>query len=363
MPTDEHPNARRENPMMTHTSHLRREILEQPEVLRRLLAAERETIEGVAAAIRAHAPPYVVIAARGTSDNAARYAKYLLGVENRLTVALATPTLFTVYERPPRLVDALVIGISQSGASPDIVAVIEEGRRQGALTLAITNAPESPLAQAAEHTIDLHAGEERSVAATKTYTASLMAIAALSAAIAEDDARWDALAAMPLVAQRTLGQIDEVSAKVERYRYMRECAVIGRGYNYATAHEIALKLTELTYVLSDPYSAADFQHGPIALVEPGFPVFVLAPEGAVAQEMLDLLAQLHERGAELIVLSPMDAALAQAQTPLPLPSGTPEWLSPLVMVMPGQMFALASTLVRRLDPDRPRGLHKVTLTR
>ena len=349
--------------MTSAASHLRREILEQPEVLRRLLAAEREPIHRIAAAIREHAPRYVVIAARGTSDNAARYAKYLLGVENGLTVALATPMLFTVYERPPRLADALVIGISQSGASPDIVAVLEEGRRQGALTLAITNAPGSPLAQAAAHAIDLHAGEEQSVAATKTYTASLAAIAALSVALAEDAARWDALAAMPLVAQRTLSQIDEISRKVERYRYMEECAVIGRGYNYATAHEIALKLTELTYVLSDPYSSADFQHGPIALVEPGFPVFVLVPEGVVAAEMLALLDQLRERGAELIVLSPIEAALAQAQTPLSLPEGTPEWLSPLVTVMPGQMFALGSTLVRRLDPDHPRGLRKVTLTR
>jgi glucosamine--fructose-6-phosphate aminotransferase (isomerizing) len=344
-------------------SHLRREILEQPLVMQRLLERERENIAATAAAIRARAPRYVVIAARGTSDNAARYAKYLLGAENRLTVALATPTLYTIYQRPPQLADALVIGISQSGASPDIVAVLEEGQRQGALTVAITNEPDAPLAETAGHVVDLHAGEERSVAATKTYTASLAAIAALSAALAEDEARWEALVALPSIAQAVLAQIDELGEQVDRYRYMRECAVIGRGYNYASAHEIALKLTELTYVLSDPYSAADFQHGPIAMVEPGFPVMVLAPEGAVATEMVALLAQLRERGAELIVLSPLEEALALARTALPLPSGVPEWLSPLVMVMPGQMFALAATISRGLDPDHPRGLRKVTLTR
>ncbi|MBN1641760.1 MAG: SIS domain-containing protein [Anaerolineae bacterium] len=349
--------------MTTHTSHLQREILEQPEVLRRLLAAERDTIARIAAAIRAHAPPYAVIAARGTSDNAARYAQYLLGAENGLTVSLATPSLYTLYRRPPRMSGALVIGISQSGASPDIVAVVDEGRRQGALTVAITNDAGSPLAQAAAHTIELHAGEERSVAATKTYTASLGAVAALSALLAQDDARWQALEGMPAIAEEVLAQIDEVSGAAARYRDMHACAVIGRGYNYATAFEIALKLTELTYTLSMPFSAADFQHGPIALVEPGFPVLAIVPEGAVAGEMRDMLAQLQERGAALIVLSPLVAALDLAQTALPLPPGVPEWLSPLVAVMPGQLFALGSTLARGLDPDRPRGLRKVTLTR
>ena len=344
-------------------SNLRREIWEQPEAMRRLLAEEREPIERAAALIRERGPQYVVIAARGTSDNAARYAKYLLGAANGLPVALATPSLFTVYRQPPRLAGSLVIGISQSGASPDIVSVVEEGRRQGALTLAITNTPDSALAEAAKSTIQLQAGEERSVAATKTYTTSLLAVAALSAALARDEGRARALAAMPDAAQQVLDGAERVLEAVERYRYMASCVIVGRGYNYATAYEIALKLKELTYTLADPYSAADFQHGPVALVEHGFPVMAIVPEGAMAAEMTALVAQMRERETEAIVLSPLKEALALAHTPLPLPGGVPEWLSPIVSVIPGQVFALGLATVKGLDPDHPRGLQKVTRTR
>jgi glucosamine--fructose-6-phosphate aminotransferase (isomerizing) len=349
--------------MQARDSNLRREIWEQPAVLRRLLAAERGAIEHAAAQIRARAPRYAMIAARGTSDNAVRYAKYLLGAANGIPVALAAPSLFTVYERPPRLEGALVVGISQSGASPDIVAVVEEGRRQGALTLAITNSPGSPLAEAAQLDLLLHAGEERSIAATKTYTASLSVVAALSAALAEDQARLTALQALPDTLEQVLEGADAIREDVERYRYMESCVVVGRGYNYATAYEIALKLKELTYVLADSYSAADFQHGPVALVEHGFPVMAIVPEGQMAAEMISLVQQMRERETETIVLSPLDEALALAHTPLRLPAGVPEWLSPVAAVVPGQVFALGLAEAKGLDPDHPRGLQKVTRTR
>ena len=348
--------------MTTYDSYLEQEILEQPQVLQRLLERERDAIERVAAVIRDRAPRFVVIAARGTSDNAARYGKYLLGAANGLPVGLATPSLFTLYQTPPRLGGALVLGISQSGASPDIVTVVQEGRRQGALTVAITNEPGSPLAGAAEHTICLHAGQEQSIAATKTYTASLLALAMLSTALAQDAERFQALQALPGIALKVLEPVSTIVRAVERYRYADSCVVVGRGYNYATAFEIALKLKELTYVLADPYSTADFQHGPVALIESGFPAIAIVPQGRVSTEVTDLLRTLREREAELIVISPLDNALAIAQTPLPLPSGIPEWLSPLVAVMPGQIFALGLTLAKGLDPDKPRGLRKVTLT-
>jgi glucosamine--fructose-6-phosphate aminotransferase (isomerizing) len=344
-------------------SHLQREIVEQPEVLRRLLVDERDVIQQVAVAIRDRTPRYVVIAARGTSDNAARYAKYLFGTANRLSVALATPSLFTLYDSPPSLEGALVLGISQSGASPDIVAVIEEGRRQGALTVAVTNEPGSAIAAAAEHTIWLHAGQEESIAATKTYTASLMAMAMLSAALAQDRERLRALEAVPDLVATVVRSAPEVIQAAERYRYMDSCVVIGRGYNYATAYEIALKLKELTYVLAEPYSSADFQHGPVALVAQGFPVLAIVPESPVASELLGMLRQLQVRGAELVVVSALEGALSLAQTPLATPTGVAEWLSPLVAVVPGQMFALGLTIARGYDPDHPRGLRKVTLTR
>jgi glucosamine--fructose-6-phosphate aminotransferase (isomerizing) len=343
-------------------SHLQSEILEQPEALRRLLQSERASIERIAGLIRQRQPSYIMLAARGSSDNAARYGQYLFGAVNGLPVALATPSLFTLYDSPPRMADALVLAISQSGQSPDIVAVIDEGRRQGALTIAITNDGESPLAQAAEHTIGLHAGQERAVAATKTYTTSLLAIAMLSAALAQSGERFEQLAAVPgYVAQITAGAADTLGAS-ERYRYMDACVVLSRGYNYATSYEIALKLKELTYILAEPYSSADFQHGPVALVAHGFPVVAVVPEGQLADELTGFLVELKRRGAELVVISAHAPALELAQTPLPLPPGVPEWISPMVTVVCGQLFALGLTIAKGYDVDQPRGIQKVTLT-
>lgn len=342
--------------------HLEREITEQPDTLQTLLDQEMDNVQQVAAAIRARPPRFVVLVARGSSDNAARYGQYLFGALNRLPVALATPSLFTLYDRPPHLHDALVIAISQSGESPDIVSVIAEGRQQGAQTVAITNELASPLARAAEHSIHLHAGTERAVAATKTYTTSLMAIAMLSAALADDSARIDALQAVPGYMRAVLTNKDAIIKAAERYRYMDACVTLSRGYNYATAYEIALKLKELTYILAEPYSTADFQHGPVALVAQGFPVIAIVPDGRLRDELTEFLGDLRGRGAELIVISAHAPALAAAQTPLALPAAIPEWLSPLVAVLPGQLFAYGLTLAKGFDPDQPRGIHKVTRT-
>jgi glucosamine--fructose-6-phosphate aminotransferase (isomerizing) len=305
-------------------SHLSNEIHEQPEVLTRLLDRQAETAARIAAAIRTRDVRYAVIAARGTSDNAARYAQYLFGALNQLPVALATPSLFSIYRTPPQLRDALVLGISQSGQSPDIVAVIEEGRRQGALTVAATNAPDSPLAHATDHILPLDAGEERAVAATKTYTAQLAALALLAVQLAGDG---------------------------ERLASLR-----------STAFEIALKLKELSYIVAEPYSSADFRHGPVAIVERGFPAVVVTPQGAVYPDTLALAHELAAREAELIVISEQDEALRLARTPLRLPVALPEWLSPFTSVLPGQLLALHITLAKGYDPDHPRGLKKITET-
>jgi glucosamine--fructose-6-phosphate aminotransferase (isomerizing) len=312
--------------------------------------------------IRARSPRFVVFAARGSSDNAARYGQYLFGAAHGLPVGLATSSLFTLYKQPPRLEGTLVLGVSQSGQSPDIVAVLEEGRRQGALTVAITNDPGSAIAAASEYTLCLQAGPERSVAATKTYTASLMALAMLSAALSDDEEKFKPLETLPDLLARVLASVSDTIQRVERYRAMETCVVLSRGYNYATAFEIALKLKELTYVLAEPYSSADFQHGPLALVERGFPVVAIVPQGVVTGELTALLRQLREHEAELIVISPQGEALAMAQTPLEIPPGVPEWLSPLVSVVPGQLLALGLALAKGFDPDHPRSLHKVTLT-
>ena len=343
-------------------SYLSNEIHEQPEVLLRLLDRQTETAARIAAAIRARDMRYAVLAARGTSDNAARYAQYLFGALNRLPVALATPSLFSIYRTPPQLRDALVLGISQSGQSPDIVAVIEEGRRQRALTVAVTNAPDSPLAHAADHVLPLGTGKERSVAATKTYTAQLAALALLAVQLAGDGERLASLRSMPEAVKKTLAMEEPISLAAQRYAYATECVVLGRGYNYATAFEIALKLKELTYVVAEPYSSADFRHGPVAIVERGFPAVVVAPQGAVYPDMLALARELAAREAELIVISEQDEPLRLARTPLRLPVALPEWLSPFTCIVPGQLLALHVTLAKGYDPDHPRGLKKITET-
>lgn len=342
---------------------LHSEIFEQPVCLERLLATQRAQVEEIGRAIHARQVEFAFLAARGTSDNAGRYANYLMGAFNGLPLALATPSLFTYYRQPPRLRRALVIGVSQSGQSPDIVSVVEEGRRQGNLTLAITNEPGSPLAQAADFVLDIQAGEERAVAATKTYTAELMAIAMLSAALAGDPALWRSLEQAAGWVQAALEQDAFIAQAAQRYRYMQQCVVLGRGYNYATAFEWALKLKELTYVEAEPYSSADFLHGPVALVARGYPVLAAAPMGGVFDSMLDLLKRLkRDLLAELVVISNSTTALDLAQTALTIPAETPEWLSPLVCIAPAQLFAYYLTLAKGFDPNHPRTIQKVTET-
>jgi glucosamine--fructose-6-phosphate aminotransferase (isomerizing) len=342
---------------------LHTEILAQPERLSVLLQTGRPEVERIARAIQERTIRYVFLAARGTSDNAGRYANYLWGAQNGLPLALATPSLFTYYRQPPNLEGALVVGVSQSGQSPDIVAVLEEGRRQGCLTLAITNAPDSPLARTADLVLDVQAGPEKAVAATKTYTAELTALAMLSAALNGKERLWKELSHVPAWVEKSLSLDRSLARMAERYRYMRQCVVLGRGFNYATAFEWALKLKELAYVIAEPYSSADFQHGPIAMVEGGFPVMAVAPGGKVFDSMLEMLGRLRsEQSAELVVISDEKRALSLAASPIPLPPGIPEWLTPLVAIVPGQLFAYHLTRAKGFDTERPRSLGKVTET-
>lgn len=347
---------------MLSNSFLYQEIHQQPHVLAGLYASERANIQRIADEINARHITNVFIAARGTSDNAGRYAQYLFGAVNQLPVGLATPSLYSIYHRPPKFQDALVIGISQSGASPDIVSVLATAQSQGAATLALTNEPDSPLARVSNFIIPLHAGQERSVAATKTYTTQLMGLALFSAGLARDPEMFVALEKIPAQMQTVLAMNDEIAHAAERYRYMRVCVVIGRGYNYATAFETALKIKELSYVLAEPYSSADFLHGPVALVEEAFPTIVIAPSGAMQSELEQFVRTLNERGAEVIAISDAPAILDLARIKLPLRTTAPEWASPLVSIVAGQLLAMHLANVRDYDVDRPRGLAKVTET-
>lgn len=340
----------------------RTELGEGPDVIARLVDEAAAPVEAIARAVRARDIDLVVVAARGTSDHAAIYAQYVLGGRNGLPVALAAPSLASVYGTTPRLRNALVLGISQSGQSPDIVAVLEDARRQGALTVAVTNEPESDLAAAADHCVPLNAGPELGVAATKTYLASIMVVAMLSGALAGDRESSDQLRALPIAVRQALETEERVAAVAAAHAGDERCVVLARGYQYATAREWALKVKELAYVLADPYSAADFQHGPIALVTGGFPVLAVATGGPALPGVVELLRRLHAARARLLIVSDAPEALALGDG-IPLPVGVPEWLAPLVAIVPCQLYAWHLAVARGVDPDRPRNLSKVTLTR
>jgi glucosamine--fructose-6-phosphate aminotransferase (isomerizing) len=343
-------------------SWLATELREQPEALRRLLDRQAGAARDAARLFRRRDVRYVLIASRGSSGNVARYAQYLLGRAHRVPVMFATPSLYTIYGQPPRLDGGLVIGISQSGASPDVVAVLAEAREQGRPTLAITNDVESPLARTAEAVLPIEAGEEHAVAATKTYVNSLAAVALLFAQGDDATARGE-LARMPeaLAAQIELSLGDPPS--LEEYRDAVGLTVVARGVNYGTGFEIALKIRELSGLVTEAYSPADLMHGPIAAIQPGWPVVVVAPSGPARPSVEEIVPPLRARGARLLAVSDVRAVLRRAQTKLELAPGVPEWLSPLTAVVPGQVAAMRLASLRGLDVDHPAGLRKVTLTR
>lgn len=344
------------------TSILRSEIRSQPQVLRRILKRERKKALALATRINRFDPQYILVVARGSADNAGLYGKYLFGAHNRKVVALATPSLITRYDCAPDLSRALVLAISQSGESYDVVETVEAARAAGALTVAVTNTPGSPLAQAAEEALLCHAGPERSVAATKTYTGQLMLLALLSAAMTGDARKLAALDAVPDAVALALEQEAAAQQIAERLRYLEQCAVVGRGFCYGTAFEIALKLAELTYVVSQPFSSADFRHGPIAVVDRGFCVLLLAPQGSVLGDLEELQNELLARGGEVIAISNSARVLKGATRAMVLPKGLPEHLAPLACVVPGQLLAMHLCRVKGLPLDAPRGLNKVTRT-
>jgi glucosamine--fructose-6-phosphate aminotransferase (isomerizing) len=287
----------------------------------------------------------------------------VLGNANRLPVAFATPSLYTIYEAPPRLDGALAIGISQSGESPDVVAVLAEARAQGRPTLAITNEPGSPLAEAAEWTLPLHAGEERAVAATKTYLNSIAAVALMSAALAGDGRRFDELRRTPDWVRDQIACSLEAADRLDPYQTAAGGVVVARGVNYGTAFEVALKIRELSGIPFEPFAPADLLHGPIAALQPGRPVILVAPSGPALASVSELVPKLRGRGAPVVAVSDVAGLLDAADTPLPLARTIPEWLSPLVTVIAGQVAAIRLATLRGEDVDRPQGLTKVTLTR
>ncbi len=349
-------------------TRMREEILEQPTALEKALKEGRALARNLARRVNSFKPDFVLIAARGSSDNAATYARYILEAYTSLPVSLAAPSLFTLYHRQPNLKKAWVIGISQSGRSEDIVEVVRQGRQQGALTLALTNDPNSLLAQTAAEVMPFNVGPELSVAATKTYTAELALIALLAAEIGDDNGLRLGLDRLPASVAKALTLEDRLAALAnqESYKNARHCLTLGRGYNFATALELALKLKETSYFFAAPYSTADFLHGPFALAEQSLPAILVGANGPAIPGLLELGHKLNQLGVEIVAIGDDQGLLKLPTSPdrvFPLDlQGIPEALSPAVGIVPGQLFALHLALARNYNPDEPRGLQKITNT-
>ena len=337
------------------------EIEQQPATIERTIKREAKKIESFAAKFKADRPRLIVLVARGSSDNAALFGRYLLELTTGIPVSMAAPAIHTLYKKKMDLRDALVIGVSQSGEGDDINLTLENARRSGATTLAITNEADSTMARLSDETFLIHAGRERSVAATKTYTGQLLIFHLLAKALSDDSAGMD-VERLPELAAESLKLKPEVAAMVERYAFMEQCVVVGRGLNYANAYEFAIKLMETCYVVAERFSGADFLHGPIAMVDPGFPVFIFAPPGPTMTGTKELLAKLKVIGAETIVISGEAAALKLASRGIKLQQGISELLSPIPYIIPAQLFAALLAEAKGLTPDRPRSLSKVTKT-
>lgn len=352
-------------------SKMLEEIRQQPSALERTFRSELKGVEKLKAKFDKQRPKFIILAARGTSDNAAQFGRYLLEIATGIPVSLAAPSIFTLYGARVDYKDALVVAISQSGESTDTNLVLERARECGAFTVGITNEASSTLAQIAEHVFLVRAGREKSVAATKTYTGQLLSIYLLAYALGAP-VSLDELRAMPEAVAGALALESEIREKAGRYRFMENAVVVGRGLNYANAFEWALKLMETCYVVAERFSSADFLHGPIAMVERSFPVFLFAPAGVTWPSIREMVHRVHSLGAETLIItdqSNREAATMKDTRAIVLPSSlhrktaVPEELyTPLPYIVPAQILAACLAEEKGLNPDQPRALEKVTRT-
>jgi glucosamine--fructose-6-phosphate aminotransferase (isomerizing) len=335
------------------------EIREQPEVLERTLSSEAEKITRIGDYVRQKEVDVVVIVARGSSDNASLFGRYLLEITSGIPVSLSAPSVYTLYNAKLRLKRALVIGVSQSGEGTDINTVLERARAGGAFTLAVTNEPDSTMASIADETLLIHAGRERSVAATKTYTGQMLHFYMLANAIG--DKRLD-LKRIPELASSALTLEDKIRDLVQRYVFMENCVIVGRGLNYGNSYELALKLMETCYVVAERFSSADFFHGPLAIVERRFPVILFGPAGVTKQSSIELLERLRDLHADSLSITNDPEIAGLSSRSLMFPAEVDEFLSPIPFIVPAQLFAAHLSEAKGLDPDAPRSLAKVTKT-
>jgi len=335
------------------------EIAEQPQVLERTIEAEREKLIKLGDFLRQKDIDLIILVARGSSDNAALFGRYLLEVTTGIPVSLCAPSVFTLYNAKLRLKRAVVIGVSQSGEGVDINHVLEQSKSFGAFTIAITNESSSTMAKIADETLLIHAGREKSVAATKTYTGQMLHFYLLAGAVGDKRIDYHKI---PAYTQKALELETTVKEVVQRYVFMENCVVVGRGMNYGNSYELALKLMETCYVVAERFSSADFFHGPLAIVERRFPVISFAPTGVTKQSSIDLLKRVRELGADSMTITNDDEVAKLATHAIRLPGDIDEMLSPIPFIVPAQLFAAHLSEAKGLDPDEPRSLAKITKT-
>ncbi len=338
-----------------------KEIGEQPDALSRTIDAERRKISQLGTFLKSRELDLIVLVARGSSDNAALFGRYLLEITTGIPVSLSAPSVHTLYGAKLNLRRALVIGVSQSGEGEDINQVLENARNCGAYTVGITNEPSSAMVAVVDETLLMHGGRERSVAATKTFTGQMMLFYMLASALAHEKPAWS-FEAIPAYAAQALEQQQAILELVQRYVFMENCVVVGRGLAYANCYELALKLMETCYVVAERFSSADFLHGPVAMVERHFPVLLFAPPGVMLPGVKDLIKRLRELHADTLVLTSDLEAAGHCTRAVIMPKEIDEFCAPIPYIIPGQLFAALLADAKGLDPDQPRSLSKVTRT-
>jgi glucosamine--fructose-6-phosphate aminotransferase (isomerizing) len=337
------------------------EIAEQPAALARTIQEERAKVERLSRFLNSRDIDLIVLVARGSSDNAALFGRYLLELTTGIPVSLSAPSVYTLYGAKLKLNRALVIGVSQSGEGEDINRVLEHARGCGAYTVGITNEPASSMVNLVDETLLMHGGREQSVAATKTYTGQMMLFHMLAAALAGDNSalQYDRV---PEYVAHALDERSRISELVERYVFMENCVVVGRGLIYANAYEMALKLMETCYVVAERFSSADFLHGPLALVERHFPIILFAPPGVTRRGVRELIERLRELRADTLVITDDEEIARLSTRSIAMPEETGEFLAPIPYIVPGQLFAALLADAKGLNPDTPRSLSKLTRT-
>ena len=332
------------------------EMAEQPAILEALLQRRVEIIDQVRALLPNPLSGFVLVA-RGSSDHAALYGRYLFEMASRRPAGLAAPSIQTLYQYKVDFRGYLAVAISQSGRTPEVVTVMRRMRTSGARTVAVVNEASCPLGRSADLMLNVEAGIERAVPATKSVTATLLALGIIAQALGRVPWRARDIAAMPQVISALLDDRHPSDSVARAIASAGRVIVTGRGLMLAAAFETALKLRETSSIFAEAISAADLRHGPIASVGPGFPVLVLSGHGASAVDARELAAHLRRRGALVMTVGPGPRAV------IPLPAALPEALLPIAAVVRAQQLAQMVARLRGLNADAPAGLRKVTLTR